>query len=98
MSDTELKAFVARLAGDPALAEGLCRAVAAFAAIVAPVGAQQPFVVIRGGRVFDPASGAARRSREVITLIDRDHYTFEWFEPGPDGDVQRQRIEYTRIR
>lgn len=31
MSDTELKAFVARLAGDPALAEGLCRAVAAFA-------------------------------------------------------------------
>lgn len=45
----------------------------------------------------DPLTGQHMTTREVITIVDRDHHTFDWYQPGPDGnEAHTMRIEYTR--
>jgi len=47
----------------------------------------------------DPMSGQTKTTREVLTIIDRNRHTFEWFEPGPDGREYRMiSAEYSRTR
>ena len=41
--------------------------------------------------------GVTQRIREVVTLTDADHSTFEMFVPGPDGkETKAMQIDYTR--
>ena len=37
----------------------------------------------------DPMSGQTRRLRTVTTIIDKDHYTLEWFLMDDDGKEQK---------
>jgi hypothetical protein len=41
------------------------------------------------GEQTDPLSGETRRLRTVTTIIDKDHYTVEWFQAGVDGIEQK---------
>ncbi len=48
-------------------------------------------------RYSQPGMNVILTSREVITIHDDDHHTFEWFDSPPDGkELQSLRIEYTR--
>lgn len=55
--------------------------------------------VINSSRTYvDCFTGASTTSREVMTIQDKDHHTFEWFQPGPDGkEFRMMKIDYTRI-
>jgi len=47
----------------------------------------------------DPMSGTPMTTREVVTIADKDHHTFEWYQPGPDGkEYKMMRIEYVRAK
>ena len=45
--------------------------------------------ITRTGERSDPGSGKAGPIRTVTTLVDADHFTLEWFLPGPDGKEAR---------
>jgi hypothetical protein len=48
--------------------------------------------------MVDPVLGQAARMREVTTLHDQDHHTFEMFSTGTDGrEVLTLKTEYTRV-
>jgi hypothetical protein len=55
--------------------------------------------VITSSRTYvDCMSGATTTTREVMTIQDKDHHTFEWFQPGPDGkEFRMMKIDYVRI-
>ena len=41
--------------------------------------------------------GVTQKIREVVTLTDDDHASFEMFVPGPDGkEMKAMQIDYTR--
>jgi len=50
-------------------------------------------------RYHNVMAGGDVTSREVLTITDADHHTYEWHEPGPDGkEFLMFRIEYTRAK
>ncbi len=49
------------------------------------------------GQMADPMTGKMSTLKEVMTVTDNDHHTFEMWAPGPDGKVYKMmEIEYTR--
>ena len=46
-------------------------------------------VIINVGDRTDPMTGETRRLRTVTTILDKDHYTVEWFQAGVDGKEQK---------
>lgn len=49
-------------------------------------------------RFVDPRTCAPVASRELLTILDTNHHTFEWFQPGPDGrELRTMRIDYVRV-
>ncbi len=54
-------------------------------------------VITNLGAEVNPATGESTKLRTVTTLIDQDHYTLEWFNPGADGkDVKGVSMTHTR--
>lgn len=47
-------------------------------------------VITKVGNRTDPMTGETRRLRTKTTIIDRDHYTVEWFQA--DGGGQEQKV------
>jgi hypothetical protein len=49
------------------------------------------------GAMDDPMSGKKMDFKEVLTVVDDDHHTFELWMPGPDGKMfKTMEISYTR--
>ncbi|HSE62137.1 MAG TPA: DUF1579 domain-containing protein [Thermoanaerobaculia bacterium] len=49
------------------------------------------------GAMDDPMSGKKMDFKEVVTLVDDDHHTFEMWMPGPDGKMfKMMEIQYTK--
>ena len=46
-------------------------------------------VITNVGDRTDPMTGDTRKLRTVTTVIDKDHYTVEWFQMGADGKEQK---------
>jgi len=45
----------------------------------------------------DPMTGKDTPVEEHITVVDKDHYTFDMWSPGPDGKMMKvMEIAYTR--
>lgn len=45
----------------------------------------------------DPMSGGPSTAEERITVVDKDHHTFEMWGPGPDGkSFKMMEIKYSR--
>jgi len=45
----------------------------------------------------DPMTGKDAPMEEKITIVDKDHHTFEMWTPGPDGRMMKMmEINYTR--
>lgn len=45
----------------------------------------------------NPVTGRTEKYRDVTTIVDANHYTFEMYAPGPDGELFRNlEIKYTR--
>lgn len=55
--------------------------------------------VITSSRTYtDCMTGVTTTSREVMTIQDKDHHSFEWFQPGSDGkEFRMMKIDYVRI-
>ena len=54
-------------------------------------------VLTMENEMVNPVTGRTERWREVTTLIDANHYSFEMYAPGPDGELYRNlEIQYTR--
>jgi hypothetical protein len=49
---------------------------------------------------FDcPADNQKHTARQVITMTDDDHHTYEMFDKGPDGKENKVlTIKYTRVK
>jgi len=45
---------------------------------------------------FQMAPGMKEQIREVITLTDKDHMTFEWYENRGGQELKTMQIDYTR--
>ena len=46
-----------------------------------------------------PITQQKKTSRQVVTIQDKDHHTFEAFEKGPDGkEIKSMTIKYTRAK
>lgn len=43
-----------------------------------------------------PMTGMKTKIREVITLTDKDHHTFEFYENRGGNEVMTMEINYTR--
>lgn len=46
-------------------------------------------VISNAGNRTDPVTGETKRLRTVTTLLDRDHYTVEWFQVDGAGTEQK---------
>jgi len=46
-------------------------------------------VITNEGESLDQSTGKPTKLRMVTTIIDQDHYTLEWFNPGADGKEQK---------
>ena len=46
-------------------------------------------VITNIGERTDPLTGKTGRLRTVTTIIDKDHYTLEWFLTGADSKEQK---------
>jgi hypothetical protein len=46
---------------------------------------------------YEPMPGMKTKTRQVVTLADKDHHKMEYYEfRGPAGEVKTMEIEYTR--
>jgi hypothetical protein len=45
---------------------------------------------------MEPVPGMKTKVREVITVADKDHHKFEWYEDRGGQDVKTMEINYTR--
>lgn len=61
--------------------------------------ADESGTVITFRREFvDAMTGEETTSREVLTIVDANRHTFEWYQPGPDGkEMMTMRFEYVRV-
>ncbi len=46
-------------------------------------------VITNEGESLDHETGKPVKLRTVTTIIDEDHYTLEWFRPGPTGKDEK---------
>jgi Protein of unknown function (DUF1579) len=46
-------------------------------------------VITNLGESLDPATGKPYKLRTVTTILDRDHFTLEWFRPDDGGKENR---------
>jgi hypothetical protein len=46
-------------------------------------------VITNTGERTDPLTGATGKLRAVTTIIDKDHYTLEWFMSGANGKEEK---------
>lgn len=46
-------------------------------------------IITNLGDRTDPMTGETRKLRIVTTILHKDHYTVEWFQPGVDGQEQK---------
>jgi len=46
-----------------------------------------------------PIEGRSKQMKQVITIVDNDHHTFEMYDIQPDGkEVKGMTIKYTRAK
>ena len=49
--------------------------------------------------MLDPIMNQMITTREVLTIVDDNRHTFEWYQPGPDGkEFRMMHAEYVRAR
>jgi hypothetical protein len=54
-------------------------------------------VITQTGERNDPRTGKTSKIRTVTTIVDRDHFTIEWFLPDDEGHEQRMvLLDHTR--
>lgn len=47
----------------------------------------------------DPMTGKPAQTREVLTIDDANHHSFEWHQTGPDGkEFLMMKFGYTRVK
>jgi len=46
-------------------------------------------VISNEGESLDPATGKNSKLHTVTTILDKDHYTLDWFKPGADGKEEK---------
>jgi hypothetical protein len=48
--------------------------------------------------IADPMSGEERKVKMVTVIKSKDEHVFEWYQPGPDGEMYKSmEIAYTRV-